>query len=75
MSSSVHVANKKKHVLILREGPTQGLDDITLTTEKKYLINLTESRKKLCLMLHYNGVNSYLFVNHVEIRKFKRKRF
>ena len=35
MSSSVHVVNKKTDTLILGEGPTQGLDDTTLTTEKK----------------------------------------
>ena len=31
MSSSGHVDNKKKDILILGEGPTQGLDDTTLT--------------------------------------------
>ena len=31
MSSSVHVDNKGKDILILGEGPTQGLDDTTLT--------------------------------------------
>ena len=35
MSSSVHAENKKKDILILGEGPTQGLDDTTLTAEKK----------------------------------------
>ena len=34
MSSSVHVDNKKKDVLVLGEVPTQGLDDATLTAEK-----------------------------------------
>ena len=33
MSSSVHIGNKKKDVLILSEGPTQGLDGTTLTAE------------------------------------------
>ena len=28
---------------------------------------------KFCLSLHYNGVNSYIFVNDVEIYKFKAK--
>ena len=32
-----------------------------------------ESRKKFCLSLHYNGANSYLFVNGVEIIKSKAK--
>ena len=73
MSSSVHVDNKKKYLLILGEGPTQGLDDTTLTAEKKYSINFMESRKKFCLSLYYNGSNSYLFVNGVEIHKCKAK--
>ena len=34
MSSSVHVNNKKKDILILGEDPTQGLDDTKLNTEK-----------------------------------------
>ena len=33
MSSYVHVDNKGKDILILGEGPTQGLDDTTLTVE------------------------------------------
>ena len=40
MSSSVHVDNKKKDILILAEGPTQSLDDTILTAEKKYSILL-----------------------------------
>ena len=31
------------------------------------------TKKKFCLSLHYNGVNSYLFVNGTEIIKFKAK--
>ena len=58
---------------ILGEGITQGLDDTTLTAEKKYSINFTQNKKKLYLRLHYNGANSYLFVNGMEIIKFKAK--
>ena len=72
MSSSVHVDNKKKDILILGKGPTQGLEH-TLTAEKMYSINFTVTRKKFCLSLHYNGANSYLFVNGKEIHKFKAK--
>ena len=36
MSSSVHVDNKGKDILILGEGPTQGLDDTKLIAEAKY---------------------------------------
>ena len=51
MSSSVHVDNKKKDILILGKGPTQGLEH-TLTAEKMYSINFTVARKKYCLILH-----------------------
>ena len=40
ISSSVHFNNKRKDILIFVEGPTQGLDDITLTAEAIYPINL-----------------------------------
>ena len=47
MSLSVHIDNKKKDIFILGEGPTQGLDDttLTLTAEAKYPINFTQQRK------------------------------
>ena len=38
-----------------------------------FFINFTVTKKKFCLSLHYNGVNSYLFVNGIEIYKFKAK--
>ena len=71
-SSSTHINNKKKDILVLGKGPTQGLEH-TLTAEKMYSINFTEKNKKFCLSLHYNGANSYLFVNGTEIYKFKAK--
>ena len=40
-----------------------------------YSINFTVKDKKFCLSLHYNGANSYLFVNGTEIYKFKVKDF
>ena len=38
-----------------------------------YSFNFTENNKKFYLSLHYNGANSYLFVNGTEIIKFKAK--
>ena len=49
MSSFVHVDNKGKDILILDEGPTQGLDDTTLIPEAKYPINFPQSGKKICI--------------------------
>ena len=69
MSFSTHIDNKKKDILVLGKGPTQGLEH-TLTSEKMQSINFT-----VTLSLHYNGANSYLFVNGVDISKFKAKDF
>ena len=38
-----------------------------------YTINFMVTKKKFCLSLHYNGANSYLFVNGTEVYKFKAK--
>ena len=72
MSSSAHIDNKKKHILVLLKGSTPGLEH-TLTAEKMYSINFTVTKKKFCLSLHYNRPSSYLFVNGIEIYKFKAK--
>ena len=70
MSFPVHIGNKK-NILVLGIGPTQGLEH-TLTAEI-YSINFTVANKKIFLSLHYNGANSYLFVNDTDIYKFKAK--
>ena len=57
MSFSAQIDNKKKDI----------------TAEKMYSINFTATKKKFCLSLHYNGANSYLFVNGTKIYKFKAK--
>ena len=72
MSFSALIDNKKKDILVLGIGPTQGLEH-TLTEEKMYSINFTEKNKKFCSSLHYNRENSYLFVNGTENYKFKVK--
>ena len=73
MNLSVHIDNRKKHILIVGDGPTQGLDDTPLTAEAIYSINFRQLNKKLCLSLHYNGSNSFLFVNATKIYQFKEK--
>ena len=47
MSSSAHIDNKKKDILVLGKGPTQGLEQ-TLTAEKMYSISFTVTKKKFC---------------------------
>ena len=62
LSSSPHIDSKRKDISILSKGPTQRLEH-TLTAEKLYSINFTKENTTSCLSLHYNGENSYLFVN------------
>ena len=47
MSFSAHVDNKKKDILILGKGPTQGLEH-TLAAEKMHSINFTVTKNKFC---------------------------
>ena len=65
MSSSVHVDNKKKDILIPGQGPTQGLNGTALI--------LLQMKQCFGFRLQYNGANSYLFVNGTEIIRFKAK--
>ena len=72
MSSSVHIDNKGEYTLILGKGPTQGLNH-TLTTETQYSINFTRPGIKFRLSLHYNGSNSFLFLNPTKTYQFQAK--
>ena len=51
----------------------QGINDMTLYAEKLYSQNFTATNKKFVLSLHYNGDDSYLFVNGTQEPKFKAK--
>ena len=73
MSSSAHIDNKNKHILIPSEGPKQGLDDTTLAVEAKCSINFIQLGKRFVLSLHGNGSNSFLFVYATKIYQFKAK--
>ena len=59
--------------LFFDDGLTQGSDDTTLTAEAIYSTNFTQSNRKYCLSLYYNGRNSFLFVNTAKIYQFKAK--
>ena len=45
MRSFVHIDNKKKDILVLINGPTDGLDDTTLTAEKERYRALLSNRR------------------------------
>ena len=74
LSSSVHIYNQGKYILIHGEGPKQGQEDTTLAAEAKYSINFTQSNRKFILSLHYNESDSFLFVNATKIYQFKAKK-
>ena len=69
----MHIDNEGKDLLILGEGLTEGLDDTTLTAEEQYPINFTQPNRRFVLSLHYNGSNSFLFVNATKMFQFKAK--
>ena len=69
LNSSSHANNKKINILVLGKDFVQGINGTTVYAEKLYKINFTEKNKKVCLNLHYNGANSYSFINGTEIHK------
>ena len=76
MRSSPHANNKKNKndIYVLGKDFAKGINDATIYAERVYSINFTGSNKTICLSLHYNGGNSYLFVNCTEILN-QSKRF
>ena len=73
MSFSVHATNKADHIYLMGKGLTQGINGTTIYAEKNFYRNFTDFGKKFVLSLHFNGDNSYLFVNSRQELKFKAK--
>ena len=73
MSSSVHLDNKGKSILFRGKRPKHRLEDTTLIAEAKYSIVFTQSGKRFIWSLHYNGSNSFLFVNAAELYYYNAK--
>ena len=73
MSFSVHATNRANHIYLMGTGLAQGINDTTIYVEKNFYRNFTDFGKKFVLSLHYNGDNSYLFVNGRQELKFKAK--
>ena len=51
----------------------QTILSFVLSRKAKYSITFSRSERKLCLGLHYNGNNSFLFVNATKISQIKAK--
>ena len=72
-NSLTHANSKANNIFVMGDFIVQGIDNATLYAEKFYSQNSTEPDKKFVLGLHYNGDNSYLFVNGKQELKFKAK--
>ena len=72
MSFSIHANNRANNIYVLGKEFVQGINT-TIYAEKIYKTNFTQADKKFVLSLHYNGNNSYLFVNGTQELKFKVK--
>ena len=73
MSFSVHVTNRANDIYLMGTGLTQGINDTMIYAEKNFCRNFTDFGKKFMLSLHYDGDDSYLFVNGRQELKFKVK--
>ena len=73
MSFSKHANNKANNIYVVGKDYVQKINDTTIYTEKMYYRNFTDPGKKFILSLHYNGNDSYLFVNGTQELKFKTK--
>ena len=66
MSFSSHATNRANNIYVLGKYFVQGISTTGHTrfyAEKLYKTDFTEQGKKFALSLHYNGDNSYLFLN------------
>ena len=73
MRFSAHATNRVNHIYLMGDGLTQGINDTTLYVEKNYWRDFIDPRKKFIISLHYNGDESYFFVNGRQELKFKAK--
>ena len=69
--SSSYFIIEKITILVLGEGPTDGINDRIGAAEKEFSINFSKPKTELCLCLHYSGDESYLYVNKTDICKYK----
>ena len=71
----MHANEKVNDISVLGKSFIQEINGTTIDAEKIYSTNFTVDKKRFYLSLHYNGDNSYLFINGKKIHKFKTKDF
>ena len=62
----------EKTFLVLGGGPIDSINDGTVV-EKNISIIFSRTKNKCCFIFHYNGNESYLYVNKTKMFKFKAK--
>ena len=73
LSNSGHATNRTQNTLILGEALVQKINDTTIYSEQAYSLKFSIENKTFFLSLHYNGSDSYLFVNGKQVIRFKPK--
>ena len=71
MSFSKHANNKANNIYVMGKDYIQKINDTTIYVKKMFYRNFTDPGHTFLSSLHYNGENSYLFVNGKEELKFK----
>ena len=70
-SSSSYPNNCKNNFFSVRCRPANDINGRFCFSEKRLSLNFRKANTTISLSLHYNGVNSYLFVNKTEIYRYK----
>ena len=64
---------KTQNILVLGHAFIEKINNTAIYAERSYYPNFSTENKVFCLTLHYDGDNSYLFVNGKKVVKFKAK--
>ena len=71
MLGSAHVSNRTQNILVLGKAFIQKINNTTIYAERMYSPNFSAENKIFVLSLHYNGDNSFLFVNGKKVISLK----
>ena len=71
-SLSSHTDNQKNDFLVLGERDTLDNNGNHNAPDRNFSINFSKAKTKFGLSLHYNGNNSYLFINRKKSIRLKQ---
>ena len=70
VSSSTRSTNRLNNIYMLGKDFDQGLDATTICADKMFKIDPSVFEKMYVMSIHYNGTESYLFINGTQELKF-----